>query len=301
MDYWDVLKRSLDITWRHKSLWLFGFLQALFNAGGNFRFPSGAGDFEEISRNAPSPQIYETFFTPLIIIILILAGIILLLLAIFVSFLSQGALIGQVLDVQETGKTSLKNGFRHGFRSWLYLFGIGLIVWVPFTIGLLIVGGILALPAIIGFLAQKIALGIILAILAVFPLIGLIIVTAIPLSLITVFAFRFRVVERTKVFESVREGYRLFRENLGPTLLMWLILVVVGMVTGGAFFIIAFFVAVPVFLLATLNFWFIIPVAIPALLGLAFLGGLLQVFFSSVWTLTFFSFHPPPQAAQSQI
>ena len=42
MDYGRIIKRSLEITWRNKVLWIFGIAATLFGAGGGGG--SGAGN-----------------------------------------------------------------------------------------------------------------------------------------------------------------------------------------------------------------------------------------------------------------
>src|SRR3712207_2023080 len=82
----------------------------------------------------------------------------------------------------------------------------------------------------------------------------LVAVVFIPLGIVGQFALRELVVRGERVFASIRGGYRTFRQNLGRSLLLWLIQVVIAIGAGIALVIAGLIVGlilfVPVIILA---------------------------------------------------
>jgi hypothetical protein len=135
------------------------------------------------------------------------------------------------------------------------------------------------------------------------------IVVGVVLTLLMRFFHRACVLEELGVVEAIRRGYRMVREHLRDVAIMWLIMVGIGLglavamivvvillvalgavlgglpallvgglsslaLKGAAPWILAAAVGLPIFLLV---------VVLPSL----FLGGVIEVFKSSVWTLTY--------------
>ena len=50
MEYGRVIKRAIDVTWRHKSLWVFGIAAALFGAGRRGRGGGGGSGLQHVFR-----------------------------------------------------------------------------------------------------------------------------------------------------------------------------------------------------------------------------------------------------------
>ncbi|MFQ5574973.1 MAG: hypothetical protein ACE5E0_05055, partial [Terriglobia bacterium] len=229
----------------------------------------------------------DQLFTPAFIIFVVFLFLSLVILAVVVANLARAALIGMVDEVETAGSTTVKSGFRQGFAAWFRVFLQSLLIWVPYVAIVLVVGGTLAIPPVLSFVAESQVLGVVLAVISGLVFVVLLVVTAIPLALISQLAVRLLVLERLGVVESVGSAYRMFRANVGQVLLVWLILVVVGTVVGFALLMVALVVAVPAFILAMISPWLLLVFAVPGLLILAFLGGLVQVFASTTWTLAF--------------
>lgn len=293
MDYGKILSRALEITWKHKSLWLFGFLSVMFGGGGgrpNFSYNLNSTDIERFTRGHPElikvPKTTGAWpeIGPLLFLLLIPLVILLALVAIVVSNLAQAALIGMVTEVEDGNETSVRNGFRIGWSRWLVLFGISLVVGLAGLFYVLITGGISFLPAIMAFIGKSETLGIVLLIVG-FLFFLILLLPFIPVGIIVQLAFRQAVAGKGGVFASLGHGYHLFRANLGRTMLFWLVMVVVGMVVGFVFAVIFIFLLAPLVLSAFLTVWLAVVLAIPVFIITLFLGGLVQVFTSTAWTL----------------
>ncbi len=285
MDYWKILKRSAEITWKHKSTWLFGFLAALFQGGGgrsNYNIGSRDVDYTKVSRE--SERFLEALLSPVVILVLIVFGLVLIILSIFVGFLARAALIGMVNDVEQEGTTGMNQGFRCGWSQWLPLFGINLAIWIPFSAYVVALLVLLGAPVAASFIFHQTILGIVLVVLAILLFLVAVIPAAIALSLIEFLADRFRVVKRTRVLESIGDGYRTIRTNLGQVAVFWLIMLLVGMALGFVILPVTLLLLAPAFVLVFVNTLLAVLVGIPGVLALIFLGGLIQVFTSAAWT-----------------
>lgn len=285
MDYFGIVKRAAIITWKHKSMWLFGVLFAL--TGGSGRFSTNYRGWEE-----PAPQFERVSqqFTQIdlaIILAIVLFAIVLVLVMIFINFISQAAMIGMVGDVENSGETSVGSGFKHGWSRWARILGIALIITIPFSLIALILIGILVAPGIVALVAKKVVVGVVLLVVGI--LLGLVILipTGIGVGLVNLLAERYCVIEKKGVFKSIADGWNLLRSNVGKTLLMWLIMLVVGMVAGIVAVVLGIGLMMPVILASLVNVWAAVTVALPFAVVFLFVMALISVFTFTAWTLFF--------------
>ena len=322
MDYLKVLKRSFEITWRYRALWVFGILVALTGGGGG-GFGGGGGRSGNGGGRAPfpspkefampqiAPQVTNTLIA--ISIGLVCVFLILLVAAIVVRYVAETALIRMVNDHEETGeKRGVRQGFRWGWsRTAFRLFLIDLLIGLPLVLAFILLFALALTPLLLWTTGNQTAgiLGTIVAIGLVILFVLLAIVAAVVVSLLTHFFRRVCALEAVGVREAIRQGYGLVRQHLKDVAVMWLLmlglgiawLVVIIFVTFLLVFLGLVLGGLPALLvggLASLAFkgatpWipagviglsiFILVVAVPGL----FLGGLAAVFKSSVWTLTY--------------
>ena len=230
-------------------------------------------------------------------------------------YVGETALIRMVDHYEKTGeKKGVRQGFRLGWsRTALRLFVIDLLTRVPGFIAVLLLvlvgAGVFALFVLV---RDGVVLKIIGAVagIGVGFLVGLAaIVLALAISLVRPLIFRVCALGERGVIDSFRVGFDFIKAHLGDTVVMWLIMIglqiswvivmipivvflavvggVVGLLAGlsvggltaliaeGAVpWIAGFAVGLPLFILI---------MAPP----LVFLGGLAEVFKSSVWTLTY--------------
>ncbi len=325
MDHLKILKRSWEITWRYRVLWVFGILLALTSGGGGGNGGGGGSSGRTGSLpsapGAPSagphlPEIPPQVVGTLIVIGIALACVLFLLMiaSVIVRYVSETALIRLVNDHEETGeRQSVRQGFRWGWsRTSLRLFAIDLLVFAPLIVGFIVLL-LLALAPLLLWTTHSEAAGIVGTVMTVglVVLFVLVFIAAIAAASLLVYFFR-RVcaLEEVGVTESIRRGYALVRRHLKDVFIMWLImvgltigwtivmipvviaLVLVGLILGGGPallvgglagmasqggplpWILGGAVGLPIFLMVL-----IVP--------LTFLGGLWQVYRSSVWTLTY--------------
>jgi hypothetical protein len=162
-----------------------------------------------------------------------LAVVVLLMVLLFVvmSIISQGALSESVAAINRgegrrfgsTFRAGLSNFWRVlGYYVLFFLIAVGLLVTIGVPIAL-VIGGTFAAT-------QSTGARIIVAVLAGLVGLVLLICVFVPLHVISQYALREIVVRQARVFGSVGSGYEVFRHNLGRSLLLWLInlLLVIG-------------------------------------------------------------------------
>jgi len=283
--------------------------------GGNGGFPP-SGDF---SMPEISPQVVATLIAvgvglACVIVVLVVAATV-------ARYVAETALIRMVDDYEETGeKRSVRQGFRLGWsRTAWRLFLINLLAGLPVALALLLL--LLLGVAEFGLLSVTDStsvrvIGTVATIGLAFLVILLTIVVAVVLSLLAHFFRRACALEELGVIGSIRQGFGVVRQHLKDVAIMWLIMigVQIGLMIATLVAVILLFPAIillivvggmlgglPALLvwgLASLLFEGAVPWILAAAVGLPifilvmmvpwlFLGGLIEVFKSSVWTLTY--------------
>jgi hypothetical protein len=230
-------------------------------------------------------------------------------------YVGETALIRMVDHYEETGeKKGVRQGFRLGWsRTALRLFIIDLLTRVPGFIAVLLlvlVGvGVFGLFVLVRDGVVLKIIGTVAGIGVAFLVILAAIVLALAISFVRPLIFRVCALGEQGVIDSFRVGFNFIKTHLGDTAIMWLIMIglqigwvivmipvvvilavlgaavglVAGLSVGGLTALVAhgavpwiagFVVGIPLFLL----------IMVPPLV---FLGGLAEVYKSSVWTLTY--------------
>lgn len=230
-----------------------------------------------------------------------------------VRYVSETALIRLVDNHESSGeKASFRLGWKMGWsRSAFDIFLIDLLIGIAVTVVFLVLIGMALVPMLVWLIdntilrvlgtAATIGLGILVFFLAI--------VVGILIALIVQFIRRACILEQRSVFESMRRGYDLARQRLLDVFLMGVFLFVIGlgvtivMIPVMVILLIAgvIIAGLPALMIGAVVRMFMdgaTPWILAALFGLpifmliltiptAFLGGLVQVFSSSTWTLTF--------------
>ncbi|MBI3913990.1 MAG: hypothetical protein HY327_07370 [Chloroflexi bacterium] len=311
MDYGKLLSRSFEVTRKFRALWLFGFLLALFSGGTSGGGGGGAGNGGSSRGAAPNlPNIGGLDAQVGIAIGIAVACVILIaiIIGILLVTISRGALIGLVAEL-ETNQTAptVRRGFSIGAARFWKLFGLALLVYGPFVLiggGLILVAVLPLLAAIPTLIANSgqivdemiprlLALG--LGSLALLICVAFILAVAalIVRPLFEIFQ-RECVIEERGVLDSIREGYRRVRANLGDVVGIYVLTIALGFGFGIAMIPVALvLVGIPAALAiaigaatnsAAVGIIIGSVLGLPALIVLLALQTLYQVFDSTLWT-----------------
>jgi hypothetical protein len=226
---------------------------------------------------------------------------------------SETALIRLVDNYERTGEQrTFREGFRMGWsKAAVRLFLINLVVAIPFILAFFTLTAIALAPLLLWLSGNTVSgiFGTISTIGLGFLSILIFIFLAVAINVLLHFVRRASALEDLGVIDAYKAGFGLLRENLGSIVLMWLIMLgvqigsallmipivllslVVSGVFSGIFFLIVRGLAGLFFSGAAM--WIIsgaitIPIFILVLsVPLAIAGGLIKVYESSVWTLTY--------------
>ncbi|GAB4549842.1 MAG: hypothetical protein Kow0063_44600 [Anaerolineae bacterium] len=341
MDHLKVLKRAWEITWRYRTLWVFGVLLALTtsrgggNGGAQYNFsgdelaPLGGGRF---SVPQLPPEITGQIVSALIAVGVALACFVLLLIVLFtvVRYVAETALIRLVDEHEATGEMrSVGQGFRLGWsRPAWRLFLIDLLIGLPLVVAFIFMFLVALAPLLLWTTGSDTAgaLGTLATVGMVILFVLLAIAVGVVVALLLRFFHRACVLEELGVIDSIRRGFRMVREHVRDVAVMWLIMLGVGLGLALAMLVAvlllimlaAVLAGTPALLAGGLSSLFFRGRAAPWIVGAAvgipifflalfvptlFLSGLIEVFKSSVWTLTYRavraleSAEPEPDAA----
>lgn len=314
MNYGDTLSKAWKVIWKNKILWLFGILAGFSSAlglsggGGSSNGSSSGGSSLIPDTNQFADNVTQVAFragssienNPWVWLLPILIAFCLILFftlaSIFLGPLgTSGVIKGTIMADQadpESGPLSLKAVWK-GLKP--YYWKMVLFELAVFA-GKLIIGLVLA-ALIIGLIVFTLGLGIFL----LFPLIILVIPASLFIYLIIINSMIALIAEDLSVFKAFERGWQVTTKNLGPMIIMLLILGV------GQFFA-TFIIILPIFAsFIPLGLAFAIPdqaamitvIVISSLLAMLmiflgiFLVGVIRSYVLAAWTLNFNKCHLP--------
>ncbi|MGH2627933.1 MAG: DUF7544 domain-containing protein, partial [Anaerolineales bacterium] len=219
MDYGGILKRTWQITWRNKAWWLLGILASCSGSGrggggGNVNYNVGQREWPGADQAFQRLLENETFW--IIVAVAILALLLLSLLFMALGVIGQGGLIAAFHKADQNAILSLGQAFQLGVERFWRLLAVQLIIGFGVFFAFLI----LLLP---GIAAAVLSMG--LALPCLLPLICLLLPIGLALPVYLQFTQMAIVVEGMGVVDSLRRGWEVIRANLGPVVVMALILV----------------------------------------------------------------------------
>ena len=306
-NFGEVLSRAWQITWKYKVLWIFGILAGCTNGGGggsgggNSGFDSGPSDFDlppELKRFFYQMEDFAEWAVDNWWIFIII-GLGILLLAVISIFLGTIGRVGLIKGSYEAemGATSLAFGelFSTSMPYFWRVFGLS------FLIGLAVF--ILIIPIVlIGILSAGVGF------LCLMPLICILIPVSWAVSVIIEQANRAIVLEDLSIFDGLKRGWKIFKSNLGPMIVMALILFGITLVLGIIIALPIFIVVFPTILaFATGEGQSFTPLylAIACICLYApvswVLNGVLTTFTQSAWTLTYLRLTQEPEAPENPV
>jgi len=250
-------------------------------------------------------------------------------------YVSETALIRMVGDYEDTGeRRGVWQGLRLGLsRTAWRLFLIDLVIDVPVILAFVLLSAVALAPLVFGIKGSASATVIVGSLLTgglFMAGISLAVVVGTFLSVLKRFFRQACALESLGVIASIRRGWSVVRRKPAEVLVMWLIML--GLTLGwGIVIVLSFLVLFPllilfialggvagaaagylVFLLSGLVFEGALPVLLAVVVGLPILilvmlapwsclGGLMEVFKSSVWTLTYRELREARDAQPAQV
>ena len=294
-NFGEVLTRAWQIIWKHKVLWIFGIFAGC-GRGGNGGGGGTGGGGSNGPGTQPFPELERTMQqigqwiqdNPWIVAVGIILLLALVIISIFLGTIGRIGLIRGTYQA-ETGAERLNFGelfsgsmpyFWRVFGLSLIIFLIAILIFVPLALFGVITAGI-------GFIC-------------ILPLICILIPVLWALSVVIEQANAAIVIDNLGIGDGLRKAWELARANVGPIILLALIVFIGSGVVG-------FIVAIPIiaavfpliFSAASNNpnpIWITVVCCAVYFPILILLSGILNAYVQSVWTLTYLRLTAkPPQ------
>lgn len=308
-NFGEILARAWQITWKYKVLWLFGMLAGCSQGGGNggggnsgpTDYSNGPSDFNmspELQRlismlENVADWLAENWW------IFILIGLVVFLLIILSAFLGTIGRIGLIKGAYEAEQGAEKLSFGELFSGSMPYF------WRVFGLSFLI--GLVFLVILLPF----VLLGIVTAgvgFLCLLPLICLLIPVGWAVGLILEQANRAIVLEDRSMLDGFKRGWEIVKGNVGPLVVMSLILFGISFVLGIAIalpILIAIFPAVIAFAVNEGQSFTPLYIAVGVICLYVpiswLLNGILNTFIQSAWTLTWLRLTRKPEPLETPV
>ncbi|MBU1355874.1 MAG: hypothetical protein KJ620_04845 [Candidatus Edwardsbacteria bacterium] len=286
MEYGKIIKQALEIAWRKKYLWVFGFFASMGGGGGgnynNF--------IDKDNASGAASGVWDWITShPGLVALLILAAIGLFIVLMVLYLVSKGGLIGSVSRISKDQPDSFEKTLGYGLQFFWRMLGIDIL----FGLSYILILGLAIFPPvmmiIVGGSAVKI-FGILLIILLILPVVALMYCIAI----IGTFSAQIAVIEDKKVFDSIPAGYALFKGNLGRSVMLGLIIFGIAMLYVIAFIIAMVILAIPFIILGVVNIWAgLIPGIVIGLPLILIVNSIFGTFNSGYWTLAYLELSAP--------
>jgi len=320
-NFGEVLTKAWRIIWKNKVLWIFGILAGCGTNGARFNNSFGNGSSYQqdsstlppnIERplteffNGPNVMIFAVIFIALICVIMLLA--------IFLSTIGRIGLIKGAAQA-EAGREHLAFGelWSDSLPYFWRVFWLNLLAGLPFflLIMVIVIGAVFLVVGIAGTAQATNNDSLMVGLIPLFGGAVLLICCVGLLSIVIQFilnqAYNAIVLEEQGIVDGFTRGWNVIIKNIGPMLLMGVILYVIQLVIGFVIAIPAFIILLPIIFGAIAagagagGFSFA-----PILLGVLCLclyapiawvvTGILEAYTQSAWTLTFLRLTVQPQA-----
>ena len=205
MEYGKVFRRAWQITWQWKILWVLGFVASLGRGVGGLRDIFSPFSWPGLNALLEAEGATNDIGTGAA------CGMIDLGIALWaVSTITWGGLIAAVWQVEDEGSTSFGWAWQVVATRFWTLVGIGILTAVPLIVMALIVVAVGVSDGVGVIVAVELA------------------VVAWLVWLIQVYAQRAAILEGLGWIEAFKQGWQVLRANIGPTLVLGLIFLVIG-------------------------------------------------------------------------
>ena len=305
MNFGEVLSKAWQIVWKFKVLWLFGILAGCAYQGSSGSGSGSSGLRYTFEGEELPPQMQEFFNRTfgavdewqitLIVSAIILVVLVLILIGLVLGTFGRIGLVrGTVLADGGAEKLSAGQLFGEGRRYFWRVLGLNLVIGV---LSFLLVIAV----ALIAIFTSMFTLG--LALILWIPLLCLAVPIGWAISVLIEQMNTALVVDDLGIFEAIERGWDVFQKNIGSMIVVGLVLILgawlAGLLIAAPFLLLMVPVGVGLFTTGQQSL-----LSIGLICGLIYLpvlivlGGILNAYVGSAWTLTYLRLTGKAAAAQ---
>ena len=296
----------MRLTLRNRYLWFFGFFAAGTGFNLNFLPPVPSGMLRDLRDFEPVPATLSPALVlqagPLgsevaLVVAVALAVLALTVVLIGFSLISRAGLVRSVASIQRGEESRFVATWRSGVNGMWRVLGVGVLIFLLGLGLLLVVAALAGLGiALVFILTQSVGARVAVTVLISLVAALLLVAIFIPLAIIGQLSVRRTLLGGDSITGCLGGGYGMFRRNVGRSLLVWLIRLVVLLGLGIALVIVDVIVGLVLFLptivlaFAELTTAALVTGVIAGVLTLALFvvpSGYIGAFASAYWTLAY--------------
>ncbi|MCL4079513.1 hypothetical protein MX659_07955 [Coriobacteriia bacterium Es71-Z0120] len=250
MDYFDIVKRGFKIAWEHKHLWLLGFFAAgaASTPGSNARMMfQGGGDQGSTAELEPLARWAEANVGLLVVAAGVLVALMFLMFVLSVA--AHGGLVWATNEAAEGRRPRLREAWGAGFRCWGRTFMIGLSLFSPLVVLIVVLFAALFVPLVSAIervpnpdAAAGIGVGSFFCGLPL--LVVLTAVASVLVGLLFMLALRYGVLDDRGFGQSIQAAWRDVWGKRGAWA-MWAVMLLPSFVYGAVFGVVGLLLVVP--------------------------------------------------------
>ncbi len=229
----ELLVDAWRITFKHKVLWVMGFLVSLAGMGVSLFGGGGSGSRRpgttSIPRSTPPPivELWERLSDRPELQGMLIAVLCVAMLAVFIALLlsviGRGGLVGGIELAREKGSVTFGEAWAAGMQYFWRILGARLLFYLPVAVGGLFIFCLGAASVFLPFMF-----------LCLLPLLGALAFIMLVVSVVAALAERGIVVDDMTPLDAYRQGWSLMRGNLGRTVALSIVLYFAKFIFGFA-------------------------------------------------------------------
>lgn len=274
MEYGKIITDALDIAWRQRHLWVFGFFAGVGSPNLDNRL-TGADRIGEVWEWLSAHPALAALLGTIALVIGLIFWVL--------QVISQGSLVHGVGEIEASRTSSFEDSLNLGLKRFWRVLGLQLLMVAVILAFLAFAGGPPLLMLLFGGTGLRI-LGVIWLVAAILPAVA----GLIGLGLIWNYSLRYCVLHEQPVVRSIGMSWSLIKANFSESVILFAIGLGIGLALGLAVVLALVILAIPFIILGIIKLALgLVPgliIGIPAfVLSICILG----VFQSAYWTLGF--------------
>jgi len=254
MDYFKIFSDSIKLWWKNKFLWILGIIAVIFGGGGSggfANFPSLGNISDKDLKYLDTQQISSFILSPLFLIVILVALIVVLFffaLGIFLKSRADASIISSTEKLRKNNSLSFGEMWTLSKTKWLKLFWLNALVDLPILVIVLfmIIGVVILVFSLINGGSPLIWIALFFFVISMLCLMTIYGVIA---RVVYTFAARISVLQNKGVMECIKEGWKFTLKNISHLIVFWVLFLLVSFVTGLIIFILTIFILPIIFVI----------------------------------------------------
>lgn len=285
----EILKKAHVITLKFKLFWFFGFILTGFGFDLLMNPPQLGSASQNVFRDSASFSIMPPLLmkmlqllteNPRLFLIMLINLSLFFLAYIFLAIVSEGAITFGIANSDDKQKNNFQALLVKGLGFFPRLLLANILI-ISLTINLLVANFFL-----IGLMTGLTSANPVLALPALLLYIAAI-AGAVFLSTVNDFTKRFIILEDLTVFSSIKLAARLFMGNIKESLKLYFTTISIFIFSAIVYAVILGLLLTPLLLIKSGSVYLTILLIVPIIIFVRFIGAIVTVYMSSVWTLGF--------------